>query len=354
MWTQEPRASDTLDGNLTDSVTSVSTVNTDMVGSYSVTYSVSDADGNAAADVIRTVSVVDTTKPVITLVGNATETVEAKKTYVDLGASASDTLDGSLSLNSLSTVNTDALGSYSVTYSVSDANGNAADSVTRTVSVVDTTKPVIALLGSATETVEAKSIYKDSGVSASDTLDGSLTVTTLNTVNTDAVGSYSVTYSVSDANGNAAEPVTRMVSVVDTTKPVITMLGNATETVEAKDTYTDVGASASDTLDGNLTDSVTSVSTVKTDAVGSYSVTYSVSDANGNAAEVTRTVSVVDTTKPVITLLGNVTETLEAKGTYTDEGASASDTLDGSLTVTSVSTVSTECSRQLHGDLQRQ
>ena len=184
-------ASDTLDGNLTDSVTSVSTVNTDMVGSYSVTYSVSDADGNAAADVIRTVSVVDTTKPVITLVGNTTETVEAKKTYVDLGASASDTLDGSLSVNSLSTVNTDALGSYSVTYSVSDANGNAADSVTRTVSVVDTTKPVITLLGSATETVEAKSIYKDAGVSASDTLDGSLTVTTLNTVNTDAVGSYS-------------------------------------------------------------------------------------------------------------------------------------------------------------------
>ena len=43
-----------------------------------------------------------------------------------------------------------------------------------------------------------------------------------------------MTYSVSDANGNAAEPVTRMVSVVDTTKPVITMLGNATETVEAR------------------------------------------------------------------------------------------------------------------------
>ena len=104
-------------------------------------------------------------------------------------------------------------------------------------------------------------------------------------MNTDAVGSYSVTYSVSDANGKAADSVARTVSVVDTTKPVITLLGNATETVEAKTTYADAGASASDTLDGNLTGSVTSVSTVNTDAVGSYSVTYSVSDANGKAAD---------------------------------------------------------------------
>ena len=60
-------------------------------------------------------------------------------------------------------------------------------------------------------------------------------------------------------------------SVVDTTKPVITLLGNATETVEAKGTlHGFVGASASDTLDGSLTGSVTSVSTVNTDVVGSY------------------------------------------------------------------------------------
>ena len=147
-----------------------------------------------------------------------------------------------------------------------------------------------------------------------------------------------MTYSVSDANGNAAADVVRTVNVVDTTKPVITLLGSATETVEAKGTYTDAGASASDALDGDLT--VMSVSTVNTDMVGSYSVTYSVSDANGNAADsVVRTVSVVDTTKPVITMLGNATETVEAKGTYTDVGASASDTLDGSLTVTSLSLI---------------
>ena len=121
-----------------------------------MTYSVSDANSNAAVDAVRVVNVSDTTKPVITLLGNATETVEVKDTYEDAGASASDTLDGSLAVTSVSTVNTDVVGSYTVTYSVSDANGNAAEDVVRTVSVVDTTKPVITLLGNATETVESQ------------------------------------------------------------------------------------------------------------------------------------------------------------------------------------------------------
>ena len=189
-------------------------MNIDAVGSYSVTYSVSDTNGNAAAGVVRTVSVVDTTKPVITLLGDAIEIVEAKGTYSDAGASAIDALDGSLTVTSLSTVNTDEVGVYTVTYSVSDANGNAAADVVRAVGVVDTTKPVITLLGNAIETVEAKGTYTDAGASASDTLDGILTVISASTVNTDEVGIYTVTYSVSDANGNAAADVVRTVSVV--------------------------------------------------------------------------------------------------------------------------------------------
>ena len=137
------------------------------MGRWGGTDSVSDADGNAAESVSRTVSVVDTTAPVITLLGDAVVSVEAKGSYSDLGATASDTLDGSLSVSSVSTVNTDAVGSYSVTYSVSDANGNAAESVTRTVSVVDTTAPVITLLGDAVVIVEAKGSHGEWGASPS-------------------------------------------------------------------------------------------------------------------------------------------------------------------------------------------
>ena len=330
------RASDTLDGNLTGTVKSVSTVNTDVVGRYSVTYSVSDANGNAAVEVVRAVKVVDTTVPVITLSGSSTVTHEAKGAYVDAGAKASDTLDGDLSssVRSVSTVNTDAVGSYSVTYRVSDANGNAAVEVVRTVKVVDTTVPVITLSGGSTVTHEAKGVYVDGGVSASDTLDGDLSssVTRVSTVNKDAVGSYSVTYSVSDSNGNAAEKVVRTVKVVDTTVPVITLSGDSTVTHESKETYVDGGARASDTLDGNLTGTVKSVSTVNTDAVGRYSVTYSVSDFNGNAAvEVVRVVNVVDTTAPVITLLGRATIQNEVLAAFIDPGVTVVDSVDGNL-----------------------
>ena len=331
------KASDTLDGDLSVEVKMQGEVDVSKVGEYKLSYNVSDSAGNDALEVVRTVVVGDTTVPQITLSGGSTVRHEAGVRYTDLGAKASDTLDGDLSssVTRLSTVNTDVVGSYSVTYRVSDVNENAAVEVVRVVKVVDTTVPVITLSGSSTVTHEAKGVYVDRGVSASDTLDGDLSssVTRVSAVNTDLVGSYSVTYSVSDANGNAAVEVVRTVKVVDTTVPVITLSGNSTVTHEAKETYVDGGARASDTLDGNLTGTVKSVSTVNTDVVGRYSVTYSVSDANGNAAvEVVRAVKVVDTTVPVITLSGSSTVTHEAKGAYVDAGAKASDTLDGDLT----------------------
>ena len=66
--------------------------------------------------------------------------------------------------------------------------------------------------------------------------------------------------------------------------------------------YTDAGATATDNYDGDLTSSIVTVNSVDTSVVGSYTVTYNVSDAAGNAAtQVTRTVNVTaDVTSPVI------------------------------------------------------
>ena len=50
------------------------------------------------------------------------------------------------------------------------------------------------------------------------------------------------------------------------------------------------GATALDNFDGDITSSIVEVSTVDNPIVGTYTVTYNVTDANGNAAvEVTRT-----------------------------------------------------------------
>ena len=78
------------------SVISTGTVDTSVVGTYTVTYNATDASGNEAAAVSRTVNVVDTTVPVITLTGEATVTIEVGSTYTDAGATATDNYDGDI------------------------------------------------------------------------------------------------------------------------------------------------------------------------------------------------------------------------------------------------------------------
>ena len=80
---------------------------------------------------------------------------------------------------------------------------------------------------------------------------------------------------------------------MDTTLPVITITGDATVTIEVGSTYTDAGATALDNYDGDITSSIVTVNNVDTSVVGTYTITYDVSDANDNAAaEVIRTVNV--------------------------------------------------------------
>ena len=72
-------------------------------------------------------------------------------------------------------------------------------------------------------------------------------------------------------------------------------------THEAATPFTDTGATASDSVDGDITGSIVFGGSVDVNAPGSYVLTYDVSDAAGNVAtQVTRTVNVQDTTAPVI------------------------------------------------------
>ncbi len=330
-------ATDNYDGDITADIVTVNSVNTNTVGTYTLTYNVTDANSNSATQVTRTVNVVDTSIPVISLTGSATITVEVGTTYTDAGATATDNYDGDITADIVivNNVNTATVGTYTLTYNVTDANSNSATQVTRTVNVVDTSIPVISLTGSATITVEVGTTYTDAGATATDNYDGDITadIVTVNSVNTDTVGTYTLTYNVTDANSNSATQVTRTVNVVDTSIPVISLTGSATITVEVGTTYTDAGATATDNYDGDITADIVTVNSVNTDTIGTYTLTYNVTDANSNSAtQVTRTVNVVDTSIPVISLTGNTTVTLRVGTTYTDAGATATDNYDGDIT----------------------
>lgn len=80
---------------------------------------------------------------------------------------------------------------------------------------LDTTAPTLALRGAARVTLTVNSPYADEGATATDSTDGDLTsrIVVENPVNTALLGTFTITYSVSDRAGNAATPVTRTVTV---------------------------------------------------------------------------------------------------------------------------------------------
>jgi hypothetical protein len=330
-YTDAGASASDLSGPIT--VTTNGTVNSNAVGSYVLTYVATDPSGNTATET-RTVNVVDTTAPVVTVTGDNPATVELGTTYTDAGATATDA-SGTVTVVTSGSVDTDTVGSYTLTYTSTDASGNAG-TATRTVSVVDTTAPVITVLGDNPATHEFGTTYTDAGATATDA-SGTITVETNGEVNAD-VGTYTLTYVASDASGNTAT-ATRTVNVVDTIAPVITVLGTNPATVEYGSDYVDAGATATDLRDGAVT--VVSTSLSSTTVMGEQTITYTATDAAGNSSTATRTINVVDTTGPVITITGDDPVTVEYGSDYVDAGATATDLRDGTVTVVTTSNSST-------------
>ena len=164
-------------------------------------------------------TLMDTTAPVITLIGLSSIDITKGSSYVDAGATALDDRDGDISSNIVMTgsVDTSNVGTYTITYSVEDEAGNSTEK-SRTVNVVielDTTAPVITLTGEAEITILRDKTYSDEGATATDNRDGDINseIVTTGSVDTSKVGTYTITYSVEDIAGNEAE-LSRTVHVV--------------------------------------------------------------------------------------------------------------------------------------------
>nr|WP_321234047.1 immunoglobulin-like domain-containing protein [uncultured Psychroserpens sp.] len=196
----------------------------------------------------------------------------------------------------------------------------------------DTEAPVISLNGASTINLSVGNAYNELGATATDNVDGDISGNIIiggDTVNTNVIGTYSVTYNVSDAAGNAAAEVTRTVTVSDTTAPVITLIGASTINLNVGDTYNEQGATATDNVDGNLTSSIVITGTVNTNSAGTYFVNYNVSDTSGNAA--TQVVRTVNVTNPSSGCSGGVSSFPYAEGFENTLGAwtqSSADDLD--------------------------
>jgi uncharacterized repeat protein (TIGR02543 family) len=78
----------------------------------------------------------------------------------------------------------------------------------------------------------------------------------------------------------------------DTTPPVISITGSASITLTEGDTYTDQGATATDDFSRDLTSSIVTTNPVNTSTPGTYTVTYTVTDAASNTTSIGRIVNV--------------------------------------------------------------
>ena len=309
-----------------------------FTSSYVVT--ATDAAGNVSVRTRVVKSSPDVTKPVITLTGSSPKTVEVGTTYNDSGATATDFYFGSLtsSIVTNNAVNAAVTGTYTVTYNVTDAAGNAATTVTRTVIVKDTQKPVITVSGANPLTVEVYSTFTAPTAVVNDNYCTGLTYTVTGSVNTNVIGTYTLTYNAVDCEGNNAVPIVLTVLVKDTKAPSLLFILGDTVTIDVNtmttvpepgyvlnDNYYNIGAL---TLNVNYAN-------VKLNIVGNYPVRYYVNDPAGNMdSSKVRVYKIVDRIAPVITLTGDGFINWKRWTPYVDPGTIVSDNYYTGLTAT--------------------
>lgn len=125
-------------GNISNRIIVDNPVNTSVVSSYLIRYNLIDQSGNQAEQVTRTVNVIYTEIPVITLLGDSIVEVTQGDSYIDAGVSATSSYYGNITNQVITNnlVNTSNLGYYQVLYNVTDESGNQAVQVTRTVNII--------------------------------------------------------------------------------------------------------------------------------------------------------------------------------------------------------------------------
>lgn len=286
--------------------------NCSNVGANTVTFTVTDVNGNSAT-CSSVVTVIDSVTPVascqnITVYLDGSGNASITAADVDAGSSDNCSLASlSVSPSSFTCAN---VGANTVTLTATDAGGNTS-TCTSTVTVIDSVTPnavcqniTVFLDGTGNASITASDI---DGGSSDNCGIASISASSTNFTCAD-VGPNSVTLTVIDNAGNTST-CTSVVTVADTTAPTA-VCQNVTVYLDgagaATITASDVDAGSVDNCGvAGLSVSPAGFTCAN---VGTNTVTLTVTDASGNVATCTSTVTVNDTISPTITCPGNQIE----------------------------------------------
>ncbi len=299
-----------------------------QLGDTTLRFQLLDSNGQTITETLTfsiTEFVIDTEKPIITLIGASPLLIFTGSTYTDPGATATDNKDDDTILTQQiitdsSQVDTTTPGNYLVTYTVTDNSGNIG-TTTRTVTVQFnlTDVPQFSVKGNTTDfttTLELGSTYQKGSI---DNLSDNGTITNEDCIDQSAinntipdVGNYTVTYLATDNDTNTTT-ITETVIVADTTKPTFTIKGNTSDfatPLQLGSSYT--AGAFQDIIDLSTTDGGTIIDpqniTGTAPALGQYPITYTVKDAYNNTHSIVETVTVTDTSIPTFMVQGNTVD----------------------------------------------
>ena len=271
------------------------------LGETIVTWTATDDYGNSISNT-QSITVLDTISPVIMAPSDfQLEASHIENNIIDLiGVRASDDVE-------VISITNDApevfpLGETIVIWTATDSSGNSA-SATQSITIIDTTLPTIT--SPVDVEVEATSMENNlvefGFAEASDQVE-------ISTITNDAptafpLGETIVTWTATDSSGNSAS-TTQTITVVDTTAPVIITPENVTSNATSKLN------NIVELEQISVTDSISTVQ-ITNNAPSYYEfgetiVTWTATDSSGNSASTTQTITVVDTTAPVITTPQNI------------------------------------------------
>ena len=310
------------------------------LGVSTVTWTATDAAGHQATATQR-VTIVDTTPPVVIAPPDVTAE-QANRNGTTLTSTTLGTPQVADICNAAPVVTNNApaafpLGVTVVSWSATDASGNVGTAVQR-VTIVDTTPPAIAAPADLTVPRSGSNGTSVSQAAlgtpvVSDICDANPSVTN-NAPSLFPVGTTLVTWTATDASGNRAT-AQQHVTVTDHSAPAFATLTNITQE-QTNHNGTPVALalpSVTDPFDPNpsITNNAPALY-----PLGATTVTWTATDLSGHTATATQTVTIVDTTPPVLQIPADINaQQTSTNGTPVTLGsATVADICDAAPSVT--------------------